>query len=180
LATSYHFSSFLNFIESYTKFELDIMFDLNLFSMSRKKPNDTSFNKCHKTIQGLPNTFHNLKKPIGFGLEFMWCNSLRQFPHNYLIKHHIKHIMQKAFYTSSILNICTFHNLSFALLRTTSDDKFYFSYVFIRFSIISSLFMSMSNLIKINIHFIGHEKRYLNFFFLYSCWLIGKKSEVVI
>jgi hypothetical protein len=55
---------------------------------------------------------------------------------NYLIKHHIKHIMQKAFYTSSILNICTFHNLSFALLRTTSDDKFYFSYVFIRFSII--------------------------------------------
>jgi superfamily I DNA/RNA helicase len=51
---------------------------------------------------------------------------------NYAVKHHIKHIVQKAFYTNSILNICTFHNLSFALLRTTSDDLFYF--IFLMFS----------------------------------------------
>ncbi len=96
LATSYHFSSFLNFIESYTKFELDIMFDLNLFSMSRKKPNDTSFNKCHKTNTRPPKHLPQFKETNWFWIR----NHVMQFikaisTWNYLVKHHIKHIMQK-------------------------------------------------------------------------------------
>jgi len=43
----------------------------------------------------------------------------------------------------------------------------------------SSLFMSISNLIKFFIHFMD-MKSHMLIFFSYLCWWIGEKSEVVI
>jgi hypothetical protein len=44
----------------------------------------------------------------------------------------------------------------------------------------SSLFMSTSNLILIDIHFMKVKRTHVNLFFSNPCWWIRKKSEIVI
>ncbi len=66
-------------------------------------------------------------------------------------------------------------NLSFALLRTTSDNQLY---IFLCFQTIfnnSLLFMSMSNLILINIHFVDMERHMLICFFI--SMLVDREKE---
>jgi len=65
-------------------------------------------------------------------------------------------------------------------LCTTSDDQRFFPLCFHMVFNNSSLFMSMSNLIKINIHFMTMKRDMLMFFFSYPCWWIGKNNEIVI
>ncbi len=70
----------------------------------------------------------------------------------------------------------TLNNLRFALLHTTSQDQlFHFSLCFHMVLNNSLLFMSMSNLILINLHFMDMKRHMLNFFFI--CMLIDREKE---
>jgi hypothetical protein len=75
----------------------------------------------------------------------------------------------------------TLANLSFAAVHYQSHTihHFIFSLCFHMVFNNSLLFMSVSNLILINLHFMD-MKSHILIFFSYACWRIGKKSEIVI
>jgi hypothetical protein len=68
-------------------------------------------------------------------------------------------------------------------MHIINDDQLYILYFIFIFLIMvfnnSSLFMSISYLIQINIHFMD-MKRSMLIFFSYACWWTKKKNEVVI
>jgi len=70
----------------------------------------------------------------------------------------------------------TLTNSSFALLHTTSHDQiFFFPLCFHMVFKNSLLFMSMSNLILINLHFMDMKRHILIFFFI--CMLVDREKE---
>jgi hypothetical protein len=75
---------------------------------------------------------------------------------------------------------CT--NLGFMLLCTTRDGQLFFSFVLLCSHMVSNsspLFISMSNLIKINIYIVDTKRHMLICLFI-SCWRVEKRSEIVI
>jgi hypothetical protein len=73
------------------------------------------------------------------------------------------------------------HNLGIVLLHTTNDNQLFFSFSLCFHMVFdnSSLFMSMPNLIWININIMDMKVHILFFCFSYTCWWVGKKNVVI-